>query len=67
MSIQICPICDYKIEDGAAIVAIVTSTFVAIPSEVSYAITPPTKCIEIVHNDCYDWEDHEADDGEIRE
>ena len=66
MSEKLCPICEYPFKDGEKIVAIMLSTFKAIPSEVSFAITQPKVCIEIVHNACYDWEDYADDfEGEI--
>lgn len=54
-----CPICDMPFKDGENIVAVMLSTFKDIPSDASFAITQPTQCIEIVHSDCYDWEDHD--------
>lgn len=60
MSVQVCPICDVQFKHGDELAAVVLSTFVDIPSDVAYAITEPRKCLEIIHSDCYDWEEHDA-------
>lgn len=54
-----CPICEYPFKDGDDVVAIMVAKFKMLSSEVNYAIEHPTKCIEIVHNECFDWEDYE--------
>lgn len=53
-----CPICDYPLKDGDSVVAIMVAKFVLLDSDASYAIDHPTRCIEIVHNECFDWEDY---------
>jgi len=54
-----CPICDYPLKDGDNVVAIMVAKFKMIPSDVNFAIEHPTKCVEIVHSECFDWEDYE--------
>ncbi len=50
-----CPICDQPFEDESDIVAVMLSTYKRIESDVHYAITTPTKCLEIIHQGCYDF------------
>lgn len=50
-----CSICDYDFKDGDKLVAVMLSTFVAVESGVTFAITEPTKCVEIIHRECYDF------------
>jgi len=57
-----CPICDYEFKDGDDVVAVMVAKFKLIDSDTSYAIDHPTKCVELVHSDCFDWEDYEDDD-----
>lgn len=59
-----CPICDYQLRDGDDVVAIMVAKFHMIESDVNYAIDHPTKCIEIVHSECFDWDDY-PDDEEV--
>jgi len=54
-----CPICDYPFRDGDDVVAIMAAKFKVIDSSVNFAIEHPTKCIELVHNECFDWQDYE--------
>jgi hypothetical protein len=54
-----CPVCDYPFKDGDDVVAIMVSKFKAIESDVNIAIEHPTKCVEIVHSECFDWEDYD--------
>jgi hypothetical protein len=53
-----CPICDYPFRDGDDVVAIMVAKFKLLPSDVNYAIEHPTKCIELVHSECFDWDDY---------
>lgn len=55
-----CPMCDYEFKDGDKLVAVMLSTFKEIDSDVHYAITTPTACVEIIHRDCYDFPYGEA-------
>lgn len=55
--IKICPICEELLEDGDDVVAIMVTKFRMIPSAVNFAIEQPTRCIEITHNECFDWDD----------
>lgn len=57
-----CPVCDYPFRDGDDVVAIMVSKFKMLESEVNFAIEHPKKCIELVHSECFDWEEY--DDGE---
>jgi hypothetical protein len=50
---QICPVCEYDFQDGEDIVAIMMSKYKRLNSDVHYAITQPTSCIEIIHAGCY--------------
>jgi hypothetical protein len=67
MSQRECPICDEPFKDKDKIVAVMLSVYRDIESDVHYAIEQPTLCIEIVHNDCYDWEDVEDPRGAVIE
>lgn len=60
-----CPICDYPLNDGDDVVAIMVSKFKVIPSAVNFAIEPPTKCVEVVHSACFDWEDYDDKEEEL--
>lgn len=51
----ICPVCDFPLKDGDKLAIVALSTFVAIDSDVSFAVTEPTKCIELLHRGCYDF------------
>jgi hypothetical protein len=65
MAVKICPICDYPLKDNDDVVAIMVAKFKMIPSDVHFAIENPTKCIEIVHDECFDYEDYEREEIEI--
>jgi hypothetical protein len=58
-----CPICDYPFKDGDDVVAIMVAKFKMIDSDVNYAIDHPTKCIELVHSECFDWDEYDTDDS----
>jgi hypothetical protein len=60
----ICPICEIGFKDGEDIVAVMLSTYKQIESSTSFAIDHPTRCLEIVHSGCYDWDDHEFEEGD---
>lgn len=60
-----CPICDYPFRDGDDVVAIMVAKFKMLPSDVNYAIEHPTKCIELVHNECFDWQEYEDENEEL--
>ena len=49
-----CPICSYPFRDGDDVVAIMVAKFKLLNSEVNYAIEQPTRCIELIHNECFD-------------
>jgi len=51
---KFCMVCDMPFKDGDRLAAVMLSTFKEIESDVHYAITTPTQCIEIVHLGCYD-------------
>lgn len=51
---KFCMVCDTPFKDGDRLAAVMVSTFRQIESDVHYAITIPTQCIEIVHLECYD-------------
>lgn len=51
-----CMVCGVEFEDGDEVAAVMLSTFKRIDSDSSFAVTHPTKCLEIVHIGCYDGE-----------
>jgi biotin synthase-related radical SAM superfamily protein len=53
-----CPICDMPFRDGDDVVAIMVSKFKLIDSDASFAIEHPTRCIELVHSECFDWDEY---------
>lgn len=55
MFVRICPICADPFVDSDPIVAVMASTYKKIDSDVHYAITTPTQCYEIIHEECYDF------------
>lgn len=52
---KMCPVCDCAFKDGDKIVAVMLSEYKQIGSDVHYAITTPTECVEIIHHECYDF------------
>ncbi len=56
-----CPICDYPLKDGDDVVAIMVAKFKMLPSDVNYAIEHPTKCIELMHSECFDWSEYDKE------
>ena len=52
---KMCPICDYPFKNDDEIVAVMLSVYKKIESDVHYAITTPTQCVEIIHRECYDF------------
>jgi len=58
---KLCPICDYPFKDGDDVVAMMVSKFKQIDSSVNYAIKHPTKCVELVHSECFDWQEYEEE------
>ena len=58
-----CPICEFPFRDGNDVVAIMITKFKMLPSRVNYAIEQPTKCIELVHSECFDWDEY-GDEGD---
>ena len=55
----ICRVCDYPLKNGDKLVVVALSTFVSLDSDVTFAVTEPTKCLELIHRECYDFEDEE--------
>ena len=53
-----CPICDNPLRDGDDLVAIMATKFKMIPSSTSFAVEHPTKLIEIVHDECFDYDEY---------
>lgn len=49
-----CPICSFPLRDGDEVVAIMVAKFKLLESDVNYAIEQPTRCIELIHNECFD-------------
>lgn len=56
---RLCSICEYPFRDGDKLVAIMLSEYKEIGSDVHYAIATPTECVEIIHQDCYDFDDED--------
>lgn len=52
--IKECCICGETFKDGDKLVAVMMAEYKEIESDVHFAITPPTRCIEIFHIECYD-------------
>lgn len=63
MSMKICPICEYPFRDGDDIVAVMVAKFKKLESDSTVAITHPERCVEIVHSECFDWQEYD-DAGE---
>jgi len=61
MSMRKCPVCESSFRDGEKIVAVMLAEYHAIPSDVNVAISHPEKCLELVHWECYDYEDSDGD------
>lgn len=61
MSMKRCPVCEVPFDDNDKIVAIMVARFHKIGSDVNVAISHPERCVEIVHNDCYDWDYDDAE------
>lgn len=61
--LRTCNICDYDLKDGDDVVAVMVAKFKYIPSDVNYAIEQPTRCIELMHMDCFAWDEHENDEA----
>jgi hypothetical protein len=57
-----CPICDCPFKDGDDVVAIMVSKFRLIESDVNFAIEHPTKCVELVHSECFDYSEYGDED-----
>lgn len=62
MFIKMCPICGEVFTDGDKVVVVMASTFKKLDSEVHFAITQPTECHEIIHDECYDFPGQEMPD-----
>jgi hypothetical protein len=59
-----CPVCDYPLRDGDEVVAVVVAKFKLLQSEVNYAIEHPSRCIELMHNECFDWTSYDVNEGD---
>ena len=58
---RLCPVCDYPFRDGEDVVVTMFTKYKQIDSEVNYALEHPTKCLDLVHSTCYDWEEYDED------
>lgn len=58
--LKTCPVCDYPFKDGDLLVAVMLSSYKEIESDVHYAITTPTECVEVIHRECYDFPESEG-------
>ena len=56
-----CPICSYPLRDGDIVIAIMASKFKLLDSDVNYAIEQPTRCIELIHDECFDFNAYNSD------
>jgi hypothetical protein len=61
---MICNICDYPLKDGDDVVAIMVAKYKMLDSNAIYAIGHPTRCVEIVHSECFDWDDYEDENAD---
>jgi hypothetical protein len=59
MIVKICMVCGEQFKDGDKIVAVMMSEYRDIDSDVHFAITHPTGCLEIFHLGCYDVDDRQ--------
>lgn len=63
---KLCAVCGDAFKEGDKLAAVMASTFKIIDSDVHFAITQPTQCLEIFHIECYDGSDPiEHDDIEV--
>ncbi len=58
--IKLCVVCDRPFKEGDTVVALCVSQYHQLPSRVAYAISPPIECIDIVHMECHEVEDANA-------
>jgi hypothetical protein len=49
-----CSVCHRLVQDGDPIIAIVRSTYKALGSKISFAITKPQACLSVTHEYCYE-------------
>jgi len=54
-----CPYCGVPLIDGDRVIAAVKTTYRQLPSRIAFAVTTPTECIEIQHEDCWKGVMHE--------
>lgn len=59
---KICPICDIAFQNEDSVVAMMVAKFILIESDVNFALDHPTKCLELVHEECFDYEDYGDED-----
>ncbi len=52
MSVQKCAVCERMMHDGDAVIAVVSSVYHSVPSDVLYAIESPTECHKLAHAYC---------------
>jgi hypothetical protein len=55
--IKTCQVCGETFKDGDKLAAVMLSEYKEIESDVHFAITHPTGCLEIFHIECYDGDD----------
>jgi hypothetical protein len=61
-----CLVCGEFFKNGDKLAAVMLSSYKEIESDVHFAITQPTICLEIFHLDCYEGDDRrEAEPAEI--
>lgn len=56
---KLCPVCDLPLKDGDEVAAVFLTIYREIPSETVGAVDEPRKCIEIVHKECFDFEEYD--------
>jgi hypothetical protein len=54
-----CQVCGEEFKEGDKLAAVMMSEYKEIESDVHYAITHPTVCLEIFHLECYDGNDQQ--------
>ncbi len=52
MTAQKCAVCERMIHEGDVIIAVVSSVFHSVPSDVLYAIEQPSECHKMAHEYC---------------
>ena len=52
MSHKICELCNRLFQGGDEVKAVIITRYVALKSDITYALEKPSECIEIIHRNC---------------